>query len=178
MPRAGREQQERERRANAERWAAWLTPALARAGWRPADLAAASDGEISRQVASKWTNADHAPVPKLAILTARLLKRDAIEALRAAGHEEIARFAEELRADPPAALIKREMEAIGDDPWLDWLEAERIAGVVSEAEYIEARRNFLRRKEESIRLIRADYEEALRRKRAEGPKPNGNRAAQ
>lgn len=178
MPRPGREQQEQERRTNAERWAAWLNPALKEVGWNASDLAAASNGRISRQVASKWMNADHAPVAKLAILTARLVRRNVVEALRAAGHGEIADFAEESRTDPAGALIKHALDELPRHSWLAWLDDEHERGIIPDDEYERVRADFLRREEESIRLMRADYEAAVRRKHAEQPEPNGNRAAQ
>lgn len=180
MPRAGREQQEQERQENARRWAAWLNPALKESGWIPATLAAQSGGAISRQVASKWTNADHAPVPRLAILTARLLGRDPVEALRAAGHGEIADLAEGRHADPVEALIDRELETLPRNPWLVWLAEEHERGVISGDEYERMRADFLRREEESIRLMRQDYENARRAGENGVPRPDGsdNRAAQ
>jgi hypothetical protein len=175
MPRTGREQQERERRENAERWAAWLNPALKEAGWTPAALGAASDGAISRQVASKWTNADHAPVPKLAILTARLLHRDAVEALRAAGHAEIAQLAEEMRADPVAAQVKQELQAIEDDPYLGRLDAWADRGVITEQDRDRRRAEYLADKKRDIEtVIPQAYAAEVERISAGRGEPNGS----
>ena len=176
MPRPGREQQEQQRRETAKRWAAWIATALDRMRWTPAAFAAASDGAISRQVASKWLNADHTATAELAIIAARILKADAIEALRAAGHDEIADLAAQIRTDPIGARITHELEAIEDDEWLRWLDDEHARGIVTDDEHRKMRADYLRRKEESIRLMRADYERALRRDQP-GNAGNGSSAA-
>lgn len=181
MARAGREQQERERRLNAERWAAWLNPALKQAGIGAPGLESASDGQITRQTAYKWINGEHAATAELAIIAARILGADAIDALRAAGHDAIADYAAEMRRDPIGAVIRRELDAIEEDPWLHWLADEHQRGTVTDGEYKRMREDFLRRKRESIQLMRLDYEQALRRNTQNPDRPesddDGHRAA-
>jgi transcriptional regulator with XRE-family HTH domain len=181
MPRPGRDERQRERQESGARWAAWINNALIFADKRPTDLANASDGRISRSLVSRWTNGEQAASPDFAILAAEILGRDAIDALRAAGHDAIADYAAEMRRDPIGAVIRRELDAIEDDPRLDWLADERKRGTISEGEYQRMRSDFLRRKRESIQLMQLDYDNAVR---ANGKNPdepeseeNGNRAA-
>jgi|GEM_PF-5690992 len=181
MPRPGRDQRQRERQESAARWADWINNALRTARWRPTDLASASDGRISRSLVSRWTGGEQAASAEFAILTAEILGRDAIDALRAAGHDAIADYAAEMRRDPIGAVIRRELDAIEDDPHLHWLADERKRGTISGDEYHRLRTDYLRRKEESIRLMRRDYEDALRRNAQTSDEPesggNGDRAA-
>lgn len=183
MPRPGRDQRQRERQESAARWADWVNNALRTTRRRPTDLANASGGRISRALVSRWTNGDQAASAEFAILTAEILGRDGIDALRAAGHDVIADYAAEMRRDPAGpigAVIRRELDTIEADPRLNWLADEHRRGTISDDEYQRMREDFLRRKHDSIRLMQLEYD-AVRRNAQTSDEPesgdNGNRAA-
>jgi len=177
MPPKGREQ----RAAVAEQFARWLREAAARKHMRQVDIVNATRGEIGSGTVAKWWTGENTASPEAAITLARILGEDAIDVLRAAGHDAIADYAADLRRGDIGALIERELDAIEDDPWLHWLAEERKRGTVSGEEYQRMRADFLRRKEESIRLMRQDYEDARRRHGQNPGEPesggNGSQAA-
>lgn len=143
---------------------------------RQIDIINATDGQISSGTIAKWWTAENTASPEAAIAVARVLHADAIDALRAAGHDEIADYAAQIRTDPIGARITHELQHIEDDTWLRWLDDEHRRGVVTDDEHRRMREDYLRRKEESIRLMRADYEAALRRDQ-HGSEENGASAA-
>jgi hypothetical protein len=140
-----------------------------------------SNGAFGTGHTTKWTNADNTASPEHVLLIARLLNRDGIEALRAAGHHEIADYAAEMRRDPIGAVIRHELDAIEDDPHLHWLADERKRGTISDDEYKRMRADFLRRKQDSIQHMRLEYDNAVRRNAQTSDEPgsggNGARAA-
>lgn len=159
MPAKGREQ----RAAIALQWSTWLRETASARRMRQIDIVTGSNGQIASGTVAKWWTAENTASPEAAIAVARVLHADAIDALRAAGHHEIADLAEQIRTDPIGARITRELENIEDDEWLRWLDDEHARGIVTDDEHRQMRADYLRRKEESIRLMRADYERARRR---------------
>lgn len=90
MPRWGREQPD-----TVHTWQAWYTQAMDESGKGTAQIeteAAAyrPRARINRQLISKWRNGEHSASPESALIIARVLDRDPVEALRAAGHHTIA----------------------------------------------------------------------------------------
>jgi len=155
-------------------FADWLRGGLAARGWIPADLVRAGVVK-SESTVSKWLNDKNPPgLPETVIKIAELTGQDAIPGLYAAGHGDVARFAEKLRADPSGALIEHEMAAANDDPHLAKIDAAAARGVISQAERDRMRADFLRRTAESIRLIESDYNDAVARRERSAPEPGGN----
>lgn len=116
MPREDRNERRARTAATARIWAAWLNRALAdhQPPLRPADLARMSNGAFGTGHTTKWTNADNTASAEHVLLIARLLERDPVEALRAAGHH--------MLADQIVSLVHEAIEgeklmrrAIGDD---------------------------------------------------------------
>lgn len=77
------------RAAAAQRWRDWLVPEMERAEMRQIDVVRASSGQLQPAVVSKWVNGEFTASPDYAILAARILGADPLEALAAAGHHEI-----------------------------------------------------------------------------------------
>jgi len=163
MPPEARDRRRAKRGEIAQQWARWLKDALAahQPPMAAADLARKSGGALDTGKITHWTNGDNTAAPDSAILVARLLCRDPVDALRAAGHQEIASLAEDLRRDALTAYMNRQEADIEDDPWLRWLDQELEQGAIPKPEYDRLREDFLARKRESIRLMRADYAAAL-----------------
>ncbi len=92
MPREPRDDRRARNAATARIWARWLNQALAdhKPPLRPADLVRMSDNAFGTGHTTKWTNADNTASAEHVLLIARLLKRDPVEALRAAGHHTLA----------------------------------------------------------------------------------------
>lgn len=92
MPREPRDQRRARNAATARIWATWLIQALKdhQPPLRPADLARMSNGAFGTGHTTKWTNGDNTASAEHVLLIARLLERDPVEALRAAGHHALA----------------------------------------------------------------------------------------
>lgn len=115
MPEESREslraQQDEVARKTARRWADWLVRTRTARGKRPIDLveAARAVGEkLTTGQISNWEGARNTASPESARLVARLLRADPVEALRAAGHDDWADFAAELRGgniQPPVTSV-------------------------------------------------------------------------
>lgn len=168
-----------------ETWPDWLRKALAARGWSQTQLG--STGVVkSDSTISKWLNGTSTPrEAKTVLKIARILGQDPIAALYAAGQTEAAELAEAFRADRDHgginALIKYELDGVEEgDPYLAEIDADAAYEAIDPDEYQRLREDYLRRKRESIRLMRRDYDEALARKSAEEPRPSngGRRAAQ
>ncbi len=158
-----------------ETWPHWLRRALDERGWSQADLGRTgivkSDSTISKWLDGAGTPKDPGTVVKIA----RVLAQDPIAALYAARHNEVAELAEQMRADRIGALTKYELDGIEDgDPELAALDADAAHGAIPADEYRRLRNDHLRRKEESIRLMQRDYEEALRRNAQTPDKPESD----
>lgn len=92
MPREPRDQRRARNARTAQAWASWLNTALLEhePPLRPADLVRKSNGAFGTGHTTKWTNGDNSASPEHVLLIARILDRDPVEALRAAGHHTIA----------------------------------------------------------------------------------------
>lgn len=156
-------------------WAQLLRTGLDAKNWRAGELA--ERAALDTETVEDWLGDRAAPPDaETAIDIARELELDAADVLRATGHHKIAQLAAQIRADPIGARITHELQHIEDDTWLRWLDEEHKRGVVTDEEHRRMREDYLRRKEESIRLMRADYEAALRRDQ-HGSEENGASAA-
>lgn len=71
-------------------WAQWLAEAMRREGVTPAELAELSGGLFDVATVSRWLNGQGAASPEIAVFVSRVLHANVVEALRAAGHGEIA----------------------------------------------------------------------------------------
>ena len=106
-----REQQE----AVARRWAQWLVRTREARNKRPIDLveAAAAIGEkLTTGQLSNWESARNTASPESARLVAKLLDADPVEALRAAGHDDWADFATELRGGETGAAARPPVDEV------------------------------------------------------------------
>lgn len=156
-------------------WARLLSSGLDAKSWSAQDLAA--HAAIDAETVEDWLGERATPPDAETVIdVARELELDAIDALRAAGHNKVADLAAQIRTDPIGARITHELQHIEDDTWLRWLDDEHKRGIVTDDEHRRMRADYLRRKEESIRLMRADYEAALRRDQP-GNTENGTSAA-
>lgn len=90
MPATPRDRRREERAEVARQWATWLKDALKDARLTAAELIGKSDGDLDDGKVSHWTQADNSASVQGALLVARLLGRDPVEALRAAGHNAVA----------------------------------------------------------------------------------------
>lgn len=94
-------------------WGTYLKQARTARGKRPKDLvdAAAAIGEkLTPGQISNWENGRNPASPEAARLVARILDLDPVEALREAGHDDWARFAEAQRAGAPAPARDSDLE--------------------------------------------------------------------
>jgi len=124
---------------------------------------------------SHWTGGKYAPEPDRVIAIAKALGRDAIEALREAGHHGIAQFAADLRANPIEALITRELDAIEqDDPHLDRLTDRRERRIITAEEYARLREEHLEQKRGIILRMRENYHAELQHRADPDPPQGGN----
>lgn len=110
MPTAGRDRRREQRSENVERWRKWLTTAMAEARVEPKDLVNGSGGAIDKGSVSHWVNGENPASSESAIAVARVLRRDPVEALRAAGHEELADALAQSIADA-AVRMRSSLEA-------------------------------------------------------------------
>lgn len=90
MPTAGRDQRRAQRAETAQAWAAWLNAAMAARHLEPKDVIASAGGAIDKGSLSHWMNGTNPASPEGAVIVARVLDRDPVEALRAAGHDILA----------------------------------------------------------------------------------------
>lgn len=97
-----RDQRKAQRAENARRWGTWLTQAMTRARTEPKDIVNGSDGTIDKGTVSHWMLGDYGISADNAITVARILRRDPIETLRAAGHEPYADAMAQMKADAAA----------------------------------------------------------------------------
>lgn len=93
----------------AARWGAWVRSHADRKGMTQTGLARASGGRLQVNTVNKWWNDKNPAAPEEAVITARILDGDVVDALRACGYdilaEEIAaaRRGEQPTHDLPAA---------------------------------------------------------------------------
>lgn len=92
MPRELRDERRRRRTATAQQWARWLNEALAshKPPLLPVDLVKRSGGAFQTGHVAHWTNGDNTASAEAVLLIARIVGRDPVEALRAAGHHTLA----------------------------------------------------------------------------------------
>lgn len=97
MPRPTRDQRRAAKAATAAAWATWLAAALSESATTASELAAAAallrpgeNAPFNKSAVSHWVNGDSSVSPENALLVARVLHRDPVEALRAAGHHTLA----------------------------------------------------------------------------------------
>lgn len=84
----------------ARQWAEWLVRTRTARNKRPIDLvdaASAIGRKLTTGQISNWESGRNTASPESARLVAKLLGADPVEALRAAGHDDWADFATELR---------------------------------------------------------------------------------
>lgn len=180
MPRQTREERAARSSATGRRWAAWLKPAMNQAQIGPTELAERAaallepDRAFDKSNVSHWLAGKYGAEPDRAIAIAQVLGRDAIEALRAAGHRGIAQFAADLRVNAIEAMIKHELAAIEqDDPYLAQLAADHQRELVTGEEYQQLRETHLRSKREIILGMRETYRAEMQRETQPEP-PAGN----
>ncbi len=107
-----RAQQETQARQTAQQWADWLVKMRTARNMRPIDLVRAAEAigqKLTTGQISNWEGARNPASAESARLVAKLLDADPVEALRAAGHDDWADFAAELRdgnirPQPPSAV--------------------------------------------------------------------------
>lgn len=93
MPRETREERRARRARIAAQWAAWLKDALAHSGMSASEMAARSTGHdaaFQTGHVTHWTKGDNTASAEAVLLIARILERNPVEALRAAGHHDLA----------------------------------------------------------------------------------------
>lgn len=133
-------------RANARRWQQWITARAAERGigqdypsYRDYFLAAtAPEQSLDPDTLKRWWEGTEAPDPMLAALAAVILDIDPVEALRAAGHEDVAEVAQALiRAGDPHT--RRAAQLVTDPDTRERLIAEYEADKARAAELLELR---------------------------------------
>lgn len=90
MPTAGREHRREQRIETAQRWGTWLTTAMNQARLEPRDIINRAAGAIDKGSLSRWMHGENTASVEGALIVARILDRDPVEALRAAGHDAVA----------------------------------------------------------------------------------------
>lgn len=108
-----RARQNEAREAAARRWSRWLVGQMDRAKMRQKDLALGSSGQLTPGVISKWVIGETVAAPDSAIIAARVLGADPIEALREAGYHEIVAVVSQVGGDGDPTVLK-----VQDDPRL------------------------------------------------------------
>lgn len=96
-------------------WATWLKQARTARGKRPKDLVDAAEAigeKLTPGQISNWESGRNPASPEAARLVAQLLQIDPVEALRAAGHEDWAEFAERQRDGAPKPPRDGDLEFI------------------------------------------------------------------
>lgn len=155
-------------------WSQWTRDALDGQDLGAPELARAINADA--RAIDDWLGARALPRDAdLVVVVAKHLNQDPIAALYAAGYTEVAELAKGMRTDRIGTLIKFELDGIEDgDPWLAGLDADAAHGAIPADEYRRLREDYLRRKEESIRLMRRDYEEARQRNAQTPDKPESD----
>lgn len=167
MPRQPRDERIARRGETGRQWGAWLKAAMAQEGIGSKELAerAARYLEPGRAFdktnVSHWLAGDYGAEADRVIAIARALNRDALPALRAAGHTGIADYAADLRDGAIDALIRRELDAIEDDAHLDDLAAAAANDKISPQEHAHLRADYLEGKRKNILRMREHYNAAL-----------------
>lgn len=133
-PEAGRN----ESRARRQAWAAWLNDAMARAQVTPGELRRLSSGQPGVEILSastiiRWRSGALPPSPAAALVVARLLDADPVEALRAGGHDLLANAMARLDSRSLAEVWTEVAEARTGVP----LEPALRAALVQEVERVE-----------------------------------------
>jgi hypothetical protein len=134
MPRPPREQRRAELARTAQLWGQWLRSALTE---HPTEikmlveLGNRAGARFDKTAVSKWLAGDNAADPTNAVVIARILGRDPLEALRAAGHHTLA---ETLDTHPDPETVAY-IAAAQDIPAPALL---RAAGHDEDADYIES----------------------------------------
>lgn len=77
-------------RERAATWRAWLEKNMITNGFKQVDLVNRSDGAISPTMVSNWMSERSGADSRAVVIAARILHAPVIEALRAAGHHELA----------------------------------------------------------------------------------------
>lgn len=168
MPRQPRDERIARRGETGRQWASWLKPAMREAGVEPRELVErcapilGPDRAFDKSSVSHWLAGDYGADADRVIAIAQALDRDAIPALRAAGHSGIADYAVDLRDGAIDALIRRELDAVEGDAHLDELDAAAASGDISPDEHARMRDDFLEGKRKSILRMREDFDAALR----------------
>lgn len=180
MPRQSREERTAHSSATGRRWAALLRAGMEAAGITPSQLAERATEHLEpgrafdKSNVSHWLAGKYGADPDRAVAIATVLGQDAIEYLRGAGHEGLARFAERMRADTAAAIVEQELAAIDDDPYLDRLDRWAERGIITRAERDRRRSEYLDDKKRDIQEIPQIYTAELDRLQAEAAQDNGD----
>lgn len=83
-------------------WWSWLEARMQERDVTAAELERLSGGEITSAQVSSWKKGPHGASPEKAIIAAELLQADVADALRAAGHNTVARV-----VDPDATPVRQ-----------------------------------------------------------------------
>lgn len=94
---------------HARTWSQWIVPTAEAAGYDPQRIAEDSDGTLKVEAVEDWWHERAVPTPTAVMLVAAILGADHLEALRAAGEEELAEqiHALTLLADPAVRALDR-----------------------------------------------------------------------
>ena len=134
MPRPSRDDRRAELARTAQRWGQWLSAALAEQNLeikQLVDLAGQAGATFDKSNVSKWRAGDSSADPTNAVIIARVLGRDPLEALRVAGYDLLAN---QLAARPSVDdVLRAAKDADASAPVL-----LREAGHADVADYIEA----------------------------------------
>ena len=93
MPRHKPERRETAKPSGPTRWSRWLDDAMAETHTDTPDLitrAAAHGATFDKTNVSRWRSGATKPLPEHVVIVARVLERDPVEALQAAGHDVLA----------------------------------------------------------------------------------------
>jgi hypothetical protein len=164
-----------------QRWGIYLAEGMGDAGLGNSELvdrACTIKPKIfQRSNVTHWRNGVSTAEPGRVIVIAQVLGLDAIEALRIAGHDDVADFAEKVRANPVAALVEQELADIEDDPYLDHLDRLASRGHIPREERDRRRAVYLEDKRRDIETIIPEaYAAEVERIRDERDEPNGSPA--
>jgi hypothetical protein len=134
MSRPPREQRRAELARTAQHWGNWLRSALTERGMEIkmlVELGNRAGARFEKTAVSKWLAGDNAADPTNAVVIARILGRDPLEALRAAGHHTLADTLD-THPDPETVAYIAAAEDIPAPALL------RAAGHDKDADYIES----------------------------------------
>jgi hypothetical protein len=132
------------------------------------------DRTFDKSNVSHWLAEKYGAEDDRVIAIAQALGRDAIPALRAAGHNGVAAFAEKLRVNAAAALVEHELENIADDGYLDHLRRLAARGLIPPEEHDRRRAVYLDDKRRDIETIIPETYEAERARIEAGDNGNGS----